>query len=395
MAPPAANHRVSIRQTATTQRLTIDPYSWYRCMGAGKPIKSPAFILAGHPWTLVFYPGGYYPNSPYVAIFLRLEHNLVIGEQLRVIADFALVVADGSGADAHARRAHHTFRQDGEISCGFAEFARRHDVEAASACLGADRLVLECAARVVEDGEELRAPAPPPTGLQRDLRRMLADAGAGTTADVTIVAGGGHRFRAHRCVLAARSPVLRAQLCGPLRDARDVIELPGDVAPEVFAAVLRFVYGGELPAATAEFGEDAVAAAADDARRLLAAADLYALDGLSRGCQDVLCRTVTPCTAADTYVLADRLNLPRVKAAVVEALAVCAGGVEAVRASEGFQPLADEDAALAEELTSKVTTERHENPVRGSASREEMLVVVSLGLIVLVVVPSVVFYFTR
>ncbi|CAO2201392.1 unnamed protein product [Urochloa humidicola] len=391
---PASNHRVSIRQTATTQRLTIDPYSWYRCMGAGKPIKSPAFTLAGHPWTLVFYPGGYYPNSPYVAVFLRLEHNLVMGEQLRVIADFALVVADGGGADVHARRAYHTFRQDGEISFGFAEFARRHNVEAASACQRGDRLVLECAARVVEDGEELRAPSPPPSDLQRDLRRMLADSGASTAADVTIVAGG-RRFGAHRCVLAARSPVLRAQLCGPLRDAREVIELPGDVAPEVFAAVLRFVYGDELPAATAGFGEDAVAAAADDARRLLAAADLYALDGLSRACQDVLCRTVTPCTAADTYALADRLNLPRVKAAVVDALAVCAGGVEAVRASEGFQHLAAEDAALAKELTRRVTTERHENPVRGSASREEMLVVVSLGLIVLVVVPSVVFYFTR
>ncbi|CAL5011795.1 unnamed protein product [Urochloa decumbens] len=365
MAPPASNPRASLRQTASTERLTIDPYSWYRCMGAGKPIKSPAFTLAGHPWTLVFYPGGYYPNTAYVAVFLRLEHNLLMGEQLRVIADFALVAA--GGADAHARRAHHTFRQDGEISCGFAEFARRHDVES---CLRGDRLVLECAARVVEDGEELRAPALPPSTLQRDLRRMLA----GTAADVTIVAGGGHRFRAHRCVLAARSSVLRAQLCGPLRDAREVIELPGD-----------------LPAATG--GDDAAAAA--DARRLLAAADLYALDGLSLACQDVLCRTVTPCTAADTYALTDRLNLPRVKTAVVEALAVCAGGVEAVKASEGFQQLAAEDAALAKELTSKVTTERHENPVRGSASREEMLVASLVLIVFVVVVPSVAFYFTR
>ncbi|PUZ51103.1 hypothetical protein GQ55_6G148400 [Panicum hallii var. hallii] len=255
--------------------------------------------------------------------------------------------------------------------------------------LRGDRLVLECAVRLLEDSEELRAPAPPPSDLQRDLRRML-EGGAG--ADVTIVDAGGRHFRAHRCVLAARLPVLRAQLCGPMRNSREVIELPDDVAPEVFAAVLHFIYGDALPAPGR--GEEA-----DDARgaqRLLAAADLYALDGLSRACQDMLCRCVTPCTAADTYALADRLNMPRVKAAVVESLAVNADGMEAVKASAGFQQLDAEDAAaLAEEMTSKVTTARHENPVRSSASREEMPVA-SLGLVVLVViVPSVVFYFTH
>ncbi|RLN04814.1 hypothetical protein C2845_PM13G10060 [Panicum miliaceum] len=339
MAPAASSSslRMAIQQLALTQRLTIEPYSWYKCMGAGKPIKSGKFTLGGHPWTLVFYPGGYYPNSPYVTVFLRLENNLVM-EQLRLVADFTLV--DG-GADAHSRRMHHTFRKEGEISCGFAEFARQHDVEA-SGCLRGDRLVLECAVRLVEDGEELRAPAPPPSDLQRDLRRML-EGGAG--ADVTIVAGG-RPFRAHRCVLAARSPLLRAQLCGPMRDGREVIELPDDVAPEVFAAVLRFIYGDALPAPG--HGEEADDAPA--AQRLLAAADLYALDGLSRACQDMLCRCVTPCTAADTYALADRLNMPRVKVAVVESLAVCADGMEAVKASAGFQELATEDAALAEEI---------------------------------------------
>ncbi|KAL6646495.1 hypothetical protein ACP70R_018103 [Stipagrostis hirtigluma subsp. patula] len=348
----SSRHRVESRETASTQRLTVEPYSWYKTMGAGKPITSNAFTVGRHRWNLLFYPGGYYPDSAYVAVFLRLESNLLVDERLRVLADFTLV--DG-GADAHARRAYHTFRQDRPRRCGFAEYVRQHDL---GGCLGGDdnRLVLECAVRLVQDGEELRSPAPPPSDLQRDLRRMLAD---GDGADVTLV----------------------ALLYGPMRDGREAVELADDVAPEVFAAVLRYIYGDALPVTT---GDDDGEADARVLRQLLAAADLYALDGLSRSCQDMLGRCVTPCTAAETYALAERLNLPRLKAAVVESVAGSRHGLAAVRASPGFKELAAADAAVAEEMTSKVTIARGGKPAPGVSCEEILLV--SLGIVVFTVI---------
>ncbi|KAL6639937.1 hypothetical protein ACP70R_022247 [Stipagrostis hirtigluma subsp. patula] len=374
----SSRRRVESRETASTQRLTVEPYSRYKVMGAGKPITSNAFTVGRHRWTLLFYPGGYYRDSAYVAVFLRLESNLLVEERLRVLADFTLV--DGSrtgGADAHARRAYHTFSQERPRRCGFAEYVRQHDL---GGCLGGDddRLVLECAVRLVQDGEELRSPAPPPSDLQRDLRRMLAH---GDGADVTLVAAGGQRFRAHRCVLAARSPVLQALLFGPMRDGRDAVELADDVAPEVFAAVLRYIYGDALPVTT---GDDDGEADARVLRQLLAAADLYALDGLSRSCQDMLGRCVTPCTAAETYAIAERLNLPRLKAAVVESVAGSRHGLAAVRASPGFKELAAEDAAVAEEMASKVTMARGGKPAPGVSCEEILLV--SLGIVVFTVI---------
>jgi speckle-type POZ protein len=54
----------------------------------------------------------------------------------------------------------------------------------------------------------------PQPNLQQHFERMLKD-GRGT--DVTFSVAG-ELFRAHRCVLAARSPVFQAELFGPVKE---------------------------------------------------------------------------------------------------------------------------------------------------------------------------------
>ncbi|KAB8112806.1 hypothetical protein EE612_051541, partial [Oryza sativa] len=48
---------------------------------------------------------------------------------------------------------------------------------------------------------------------------------------------------AHRCVLAARSPVFRAELFGPMKEsAATAVITVDDMEAEVFRALLAFIY---------------------------------------------------------------------------------------------------------------------------------------------------------
>jgi BTB/POZ domain len=63
--------------------------------------------------------------------------------------------------------------------------------------------------------------------------------------DVTVRVGD-RSFPAHRAILAAQSPVFRAMFTSGMREQQSgCIEL-GDVAPHVFAVMLRYAYGGGL-----------------------------------------------------------------------------------------------------------------------------------------------------
>ncbi|CAD6259526.1 unnamed protein product [Miscanthus lutarioriparius] len=81
-----------------------------------------------------------------------------------------------------------------------------------------------------------------PSVLQ-DLASMLRD---GDDADVTFVVGG-RSFPAHRCVLAARSAVFRAELFGPMKEKAATRVKVDNMEPSIFEAQLCFVYTDTLP----------------------------------------------------------------------------------------------------------------------------------------------------
>ena len=112
----------------------------------------------------------------------------------------------------------------------------------------------------------------------------------------------GEIFRAHRVVLAARSPVFMAELYGQMKEkATDRIAIDG-MQPVVFRALLHFVYTDTLRLPGDLDGEDY----REMVRHLLEAADRYAMERLKLICESILCRSVDGATVETTLALADR-----------------------------------------------------------------------------------------
>jgi speckle-type POZ protein len=153
----------------------------------------------------------------------------------------------------------------------------------------------------------------PPSDIGIHLGRLL-DHMDGTDVSFTI---DGETFRAHRAVLAARSPVFRAELFGPMAEATMTSITLQEIAPATFKVMLRFIYTDALP------GEDELGdPSADILQDLLAAADRYALDRLKLMCAQKLWDKVSTDTVATTLACAETYNCPELKSKCIDFLAV-------------------------------------------------------------------------
>ncbi|KAJ4788976.1 BTB/POZ/MATH-domain protein [Rhynchospora pubera] len=116
------------------------------------------------------------------------------------------------------------------------------------------------------------------------------------TSDITFEVDG-ETFPAHRAVLAARSPVFKAELFGQMVEANtDCIKLEGMMS-EIFKELLCYIYTDTTQDSGTKFNQ-----------HLLVAADRYALDELRKICEDRLCRDMTLDTVLSSLGLADQHN---------------------------------------------------------------------------------------
>ncbi|KAJ1269241.1 hypothetical protein BS78_07G195800 [Paspalum vaginatum] len=83
----------------------------------------------------------------------------------------------------------------------------------------------------------------PPSDICEHLGTLL-DTTDGTDVSFTI---DGEVFQAHRAMLAARSPVFRAELLGSMSEAKMTSINLLDIAPATFKAMLRYMYTDALP----------------------------------------------------------------------------------------------------------------------------------------------------
>jgi speckle-type POZ protein len=197
-----------------------------------------------------------------------------------------------------------------------------------------DCLTIRCVLTVVTPRTEptragpAAAAASPLPDLHGHLERMLRD-GKGT--DVTIDVRG-QAFRAHRCVLAARSPVFDAELFGAMK--RKDTERIGveDMEPAVFELLLHFIYTDSLPGN----GEGCGTAVT---QHLLVAADRYGLDKLKEACDMKLRTSLDVETVATTLALAEQHQCSLLKDACVTFMSSSRKVLGDVVATQGFKHL--------------------------------------------------------
>nr|XP_040258166.1 BTB/POZ and MATH domain-containing protein 2-like [Aegilops tauschii subsp. strangulata] len=183
----------------------------------------------------------------------------------------------------------------------------------------------------------------PPSDLGQQLGDLLAaDKGADVVFEV-----GGETFPAHRCLLAARSPVFSAELFGSMRESTGAGAVRvSDMEAGVFRALLRFVYTDSWPPETAEGEEFAMA------QHLLVAADKYRMERLKLICEDKLCKNIAAGTAASILALAEVHHCHELKGACFHFLN-SPKNLTAAMAGDDFENLRSSFHSLVKELIAK------------------------------------------
>ncbi|XP_044957408.1 BTB/POZ and MATH domain-containing protein 1-like [Hordeum vulgare subsp. vulgare] len=178
---------------------------------------------------------------------------------------------------------------------------RRGDVDSLFAAHGAATLV--CGAVLVRGDDPVPVPA---SDIGDHLRRLL-DRADGSDVSFSVA---GETFRAHRAVLAARSPVFRAELFGSMAEAAMPCITLRDIEPSTFRVLLRFMYTDGLPT------EEELPSSSETTelfQRVLAAADRYDLGRLKLLCAQRLWQRVSVETVATTLGYAEMHSCPELK----------------------------------------------------------------------------------
>ncbi|KAK4786350.1 hypothetical protein SAY86_003039 [Trapa natans] len=229
----------------SSHQFKITGYSLSKGLGIGKYRASNTFTVGGHEWAIYFYPDGKSPedNATYVSLFIALASD---GTDVRAL--FELTLFDQSGRERHKVHTHfgrmmdggpYTLKYRGSM-WGYKRFYKRSILEN-SDYLKDDCLLVNCSVGVVRSHTErpkIYGIALPPSTLGLDLGKMLE---SGKGVDVTFEVNG-ENFYAHRLILAARSPVFRAQFYGPMKDQNTQWIKVEDIEPPVFKVCTFFYF---------------------------------------------------------------------------------------------------------------------------------------------------------
>ncbi|PKA56414.1 BTB/POZ and MATH domain-containing protein 3 [Apostasia shenzhenica] len=263
----------------------IKGYSLAKGMGPGKYMTSDMFTVGGYQWAVYFYPDGKNPedNSLYVSVFIALASE---GTDVRAL--FELTLVDQSGKGKHKVHSHfdralesgpYTLKYRGSVVRNHLDTPRNFTISV------------------------------PPPDMGISLKELLK---SGIGSDIVFEVGD-ETFTAHKLILAARSPVFKAQFFGLIGNPNVDKIVVEDVEPLVFKAMLIFIYSDELPDVVELTGSLTMCSSTNMVQHLLAAADRYGMERLKLLCEAKLCEEINADTVASTMALAEQHQCAHLK----------------------------------------------------------------------------------
>ncbi|KAL8158119.1 BTB/POZ and MATH domain-containing protein 2-like [Apium graveolens] len=347
--------KISTSLTSTTNashEFKITGYSLSKGLGIGRYIASDTFMIGGHCWAIYFYPDGKSTedNANYVSLFIALASE---GTDVRALFELSLV--DQSGKERHKVHSHfgrvldsgpYTLKYRGSM-WGYKRFLKRTALET-SDYLKDDCLLVKCTVGVVKshtEGPKIYSISAPPSDIGQHFGQLLEN---GDGADLNIEVDG-EFFAAHKLVLAARSPVFKAQLFGPMKDRDTECIKIEEMEASVFKALLHFIYWDSLPDLEDPGDVSSKWASSLMSQHLLAAADRYGVVRLKSLCEAKLCDNVAINTVATTLALADQHHCIQLKSLCLKFIAL-PKNLKAVMQTDGFDYLKQSCPSVISEL---------------------------------------------
>ncbi|XP_065200076.1 speckle-type POZ protein B-like [Planococcus citri] len=287
---------------------TINNFSFCR-EEMGEVLKSSVFSAGTNDklkWCLRVNPKGLDEESKdYISLYLLL----VASNKSEIRAKFKFSILNARREETKAMESQRAYRFVQGKDWGFKKFIRRDFLlDESNGLLPDDKLTIFCEVSVLADCVNVSGQTNsvqfrvPKCKLSQDLGVLLEDQ---KLTDV-VLSVGGKEFRAHKAILAARSPVFAAMFEHNMKEKRLNKVVITDVTDEVLREMLRFIYTGKV---------QNLATMADS---LLAAADKYDLERLKVMCEEALCGSMTTDNAANILILADLHNAEQLKAQTIE-----------------------------------------------------------------------------
>jgi speckle-type POZ protein len=327
--------------------LKITDYSLTKLATNGEQINSSTFRVGGRTWRVRYYPNGCQSkNTDYISLFLTLDDTAANTKAVKAQVHFSLLDQRGKPVPFYtgvaAPESLHLAN-----SWGCDKFIKREALEK-SEHLSNDCFTVKVDVVVVRGfhAQEMPSIVVPPSNMSWHFGDLLSSKAG---ADVKFVVGG-ETFSAHRWVLAARSPVFRAQFSGPMKESTDTSAIQiDDMEAQAFRALLTFMYTDALPDSMDEQEEYAMA------QHLLVAADRYDLDRLKLISEDMLTSRINASSVATIWALAEQHQCHDLKAACLAFLLRSSTNLNEVLESEDFKNLIESYPHVVKDLlTSKV-----------------------------------------
>jgi speckle-type POZ protein len=214
----------------------------------GNKIWSGPFMVGGHQWCIHCYPNGGDPScADFISLDLCLDDDSdddhdEMEESVEAKFQFSFIDQLEYQKPMHIRALEtRSFSVQNRL-WGCMKFMKRDALER-SAHLKADCLTIRCDIMFCNDLNTQDA-GDTVSDIGQHFKILLQDKlGSDVTFEVS-----GQTFSAHRCVLAARSKVFRAQLFGPMTEGimSSAIQIK-DMEAKVFEALLSFIYSDSFP----------------------------------------------------------------------------------------------------------------------------------------------------